>query len=33
VKFLRGVDYEIASRKPAGKEPVKFWVKLKCSPA
>ena len=33
VKFLRGVDYEIASRKPAGKEPVSFWVELKCSPA
>jgi hypothetical protein len=28
VKFLRGVDYEIASRKPAGKEPVKFHVRL-----
>ena len=28
VKFLHGVDYEIASRKPAGKEPVKFHVRL-----
>jgi hypothetical protein len=28
VKFLRGVDYEIASRKPAGKEPVNFHVRL-----
>jgi hypothetical protein len=28
VKFLRGVDYEIASRKPAGKEPVQFHVRL-----
>jgi len=28
VKFLREVDYEIASRKPAGKEPVKFHVRL-----
>ena len=28
VKFLRGVDYEIASRKPAGKEPVSFHVRL-----
>src|SRR5580698_345861 len=27
-KFLRSVDYEIASRKPAGKEPVKFHVRL-----
>src|ERR1700722_17044695 len=27
-KFLRGVDYEIASRKPAGKESVKFHVRL-----
>jgi hypothetical protein len=32
-KFLRGVEYEIASRKPAGKEPVKYAVNLKCSPA
>jgi hypothetical protein len=28
VKFLSGVDYELASRKPAGKEPVKFHVRL-----
>jgi hypothetical protein len=28
VKFLRGVDYELASRKPAGKEPVQFHVRL-----
>lgn len=27
-KFLRGVDYEIAPRKPSGKEPVKFHVRL-----
>ncbi len=27
-KFLRSVDYEIASRKPAGKEPVKYHVRL-----
>jgi hypothetical protein len=27
-KFLRGVEYEIASRKPAGKEPVKYHVRL-----
>jgi hypothetical protein len=27
-KFLHSVDYEIASRKPAGKEPVKFHVRL-----
>ncbi len=27
-RFLRGVEYEIASRKPAGKEPVKLNVRL-----
>lgn len=27
-KFLRGVDYEIGSRKPAGKEPVNYHVRL-----
>ena len=27
-KFLHGVDYEISSRKPAVREPVKFHVRL-----
>lgn len=27
-KFLRSVEYEIASRKPAGKEPVQYHVRL-----
>lgn len=28
IKFLRGADYEIAPRKPTGKEPVQFHVRL-----
>jgi len=33
MKFLSGVEYEAGSRKPAGKEPVKFHVRLHSFPA